>query len=173
VSITHAPIELDATVLADIATRIGRAEWMWRSATHHDPDRRRPVRLLATPAYEVWVIGWTAGQALELHDHGDAAGLVLVLEGTLDETVLEDGVLIDQRLVTGRFRHLPRGIVHAVANGGSAPATSLHVYSPPLTQLTRFDPTTLRPTEVERVDNEAPVHPRSTASMLLHLHADD
>ena len=63
---------------------------LWSAVVRHDPDGRRPVRLIATERYEVWVIGWTTGQHVGVHDHGDSAGAFVVTEGELTE-VLPDG----------------------------------------------------------------------------------
>src|SRR5262245_43575661 len=52
---------LPPAVLADIAAGFAAATPLWSGAARHDPAGRRPVRLLATGRYEVWVIGWTAG----------------------------------------------------------------------------------------------------------------
>src|SRR4051812_34140389 len=42
-------------------------------------EARSFVRLLATPAYEAWLIAWGSSGALDLHDHGGAAGAVHVV----------------------------------------------------------------------------------------------
>jgi quercetin dioxygenase-like cupin family protein len=125
--------------LADIAIGIGRSP-LWPGVVIHDPAGRRPVRLLATDAYEVWVIGWLAEQRLSLHDHGDSAGFLTVVEGRLDEVEidLETGERLTHPLGRGSIRWLPPGTVHGVANRASAPATSIHVYSPPLTSMTSY-----------------------------------
>ena len=47
------------------------------------------------------------------------------------------------------------GAVHDVVNQAAEPATSIHVYSPPLTQMTYYDPETLRPVETVRVRGRA------------------
>ena len=157
---------LDPAVLADIAVGLGCAEPLWRAVVRHQ-DERRPVRLLATDAYEAWVIGWRPDQGLDLHDHGDSAGVVLVVEGELHERALTDGVLVDDLLPTGRVRWLPPGIIHAVTGAGDGPATSIHVYSPPLTGMTRFDDD-LAPVGFDLLDDEEPVLPASAAGSLLH-----
>ena len=42
--------------------------------------------------FEGWVIGWPPGGAVELHDHGESGGAVVVADGELVEMVLaEDG----------------------------------------------------------------------------------
>lgn len=148
------PIE----VLTDIATGIARAPMWWRQHAHHSPERRRPVRLLATEAYEVWVIGWTAGQGVELHDHGDSAGALLVVEGELAELALvPDGTLRRTALRPGSVKELPVGLVHDVVCTTAVDTTSIHVYSPPLTTMRRWDPVTLEPGDVEVVEPEVPV----------------
>src|SRR5215510_5265752 len=84
---------LPAAVLADIVSGLAAARDLWGAVVCHDPGGRRPVRLLATEAYEVWVIGWTTGQRVELHDHGRSAGALLVVEGTLVEVLPQPGGL--------------------------------------------------------------------------------
>lgn len=103
---------------------------------------RSYARLLATVAYEVWLIAWAAKGALELHDHGGSGGAVCVAEGELIETFTD---LIDRhplRSVTmapGSPLALSATRVHEVWNPGPAPALSVHVYSPPLRTMTFFD----------------------------------
>ncbi len=158
---------LDPGALADIATGLACAEPLWRAVVRHDEGERRPVRLLATDAYEVWVIGWSPGQTLDLHDHGDSAGVVVVVEGELEERTAVDGELVDDVLRPGRVRWLPPGIVHAVRGTLDGPATSIHVYSPPLDRMTRFDDD-LSPLGIDLMASEEPVLPRGAAGSLLH-----
>lgn len=150
---------LTADALTDIATGIARAQAWWRQHAHHDPASRRPVRLLATDAYEVWVIGWTAGQGVELHDHGDSAGALVVVEGELAELALDvdDGSLRRTALRPGSVHELPVGLVHDIVATTAANTTSIHVYSPPLTSMRCWDPVTLQPSDVEVVQSEEPV----------------
>jgi predicted metal-dependent enzyme (double-stranded beta helix superfamily) len=160
---------LPALVLADIVKGLATARDLWRGAVWHDPGRRRPVRLLASEAYEVWVIGWTTGQHVRPHDHGRSAGAIVVVEGELVEVLPEaGGPMVDHPLAGGRVHHVPVGTVHDVVNRAPAPATSLHVYSPPITSMTYYDPVTLVPVETELVAPTAPVLDPSAASYLLH-----
>jgi predicted metal-dependent enzyme (double-stranded beta helix superfamily) len=62
---------------------------------------------------------------------------------------------------------LPAGVIHEVANVGRAPATSIHVYSPPLTAMTHYD-ATLRPTVTEMVPHEPPAYGVPVESVLDH-----
>src|SRR6266511_2315889 len=73
------PVRLHTAALADIVIGLARAEDLWRPHVLHNPDERARVRLLATPAYEVWLLGWTPGQAVGLHDHGGANAAFVVV----------------------------------------------------------------------------------------------
>ena len=51
------------------------------------PGGRRPVRLVVCDLWEAWVVGWTPGQHVDVHDHGDSAGVLVVVEGDLVEVL--------------------------------------------------------------------------------------
>jgi len=125
---------LDPAVLADIATGLAAARHQWGPAAE-----QVPVRLLATPTYEAWAVPTHPGAELDLHDHGESAAVLVVLDGELHERSVVDGAFVDDVLVPGRLRWVPPGVVHAVANRGDAPVTTVQVFSPPLSSLTRFD----------------------------------
>jgi predicted metal-dependent enzyme (double-stranded beta helix superfamily) len=158
-------------VLADIVGGIAAAPPLWRALVRHDPDGRRPVRLIATERYEVWVIGWATGQHVRLHDHGASAGAFVVTDGELTELLPDRrpaaGGVVERTLGTGRLRHLAVGAVHDVTNRAAAPATSIHAYSPPLTAMTYYD-AALRPVGTEPVAPEEPVLWPAAGSYLLH-----
>lgn len=160
---------LPAHVLADIAAGFAAAEPLWSAVVRHDPTGRRPVRLIATERYEVWVIGWTTDQHVRVHDHGDSAGAVVVTAGELTE-VLPDGRggAIARSLAVGRVRHLAVGVVHDVVNRSPRSATSIHVYSPPLTHMTYYDARTFQPIGSEPVAPERPVLGPSAGAHVLH-----
>ena len=85
------PVTLDVAMLVEIVTGLAAAEALWRPHVTHDAAERARLRLLATPAYEVWLLGWTPGQSVGLHDHGDANGAFVVVDGELVETTLTSG----------------------------------------------------------------------------------
>ena len=80
-----APSPSATDLLVDIASGLAASTALVEAVARHDPLGRRPVRLLATDRYEAWVIGWTTGQRVELHDHGNSVGVIAVTEGTLTE----------------------------------------------------------------------------------------
>jgi predicted metal-dependent enzyme (double-stranded beta helix superfamily) len=160
---------LPAHVLADIAAGFAAARPLWESAVRHDPDGRRPVRLIGTERYEVWVIGWTTGQNVRVHDHGDSTGAFVVTEGELTEVLPSGpGAAVERTLGVGRLRHLALGTVHDVVNRADAPASSIHVYSPPLSTMTYYDSDTFEPVETAAVAPERPVLDDRSGSYVLH-----
>src|SRR5580692_21522 len=55
-----------------------------------DSTSRRWELLASSETFEAWVIGWPPGGTLELHDHGDSAGAVVVAGGELVETLVAE-----------------------------------------------------------------------------------
>lgn len=129
---------LDLDALVAIAQGLAQADGLWRPHVSHDPLSRTSVRLVATDAYEVWLLGWTNGQRVELHDHGGANAAFVVLEGVLDEITLGFAGSTTQRLGVGSVGTVPAGTIHDVVNTQREPATSLHVYSDPLRTMTYY-----------------------------------
>jgi mannose-6-phosphate isomerase-like protein (cupin superfamily) len=103
------------------------------------PTERRYYRALATDAYEAWVICWPSGGSLDLHDHGGSAGAFSVVSGELDEATIDHGDTVVRRYGPGDTTGFGASRIHAVANRGSAPATSVHVYSPPLGSMIYYE----------------------------------
>lgn len=151
--------------MTDIAAGIAQVPEAWQWLIRHDPLKRHPVRLVATEAYEVWVIGWTTGQHVRPHDHGGSAAAVVVTEGELTEVDLSGR---RRTLRPGTARVLGPEVVHDVVNRSDAPATSVHLYSPPLTSMTYYDPTTRGPVETVTIDQEIPVLSAWYGARLLH-----
>ena len=113
--------------------------------------------MVSSAAFEAWAIGWPAGGAIELHDHGDSAGVVVVAAGTLVETTVSergDGRLETDGAVleAGSAISFAATHVHDVANVGIGPAISVHVYAPRLTAMTYYEITDGR-LEATRTDH--------------------
>jgi hypothetical protein len=106
-----------------------------------DPRSARSVRLIATALYDVWLITWPMGSSIGPHDHGTARSVLQIVEGELIESVADQphGSPSQTRIL--RKGDATRGepsLVHDLVNGSDDEATSLHVYSPPLSDLTLF-----------------------------------
>ena len=110
---------------------------------HHDLATARSLRLLATDIYDVWLVTWPPTSGRPFHGHGPVRSVLHVIEGELVEIFSDDG---DARAAGSRL--LRRGesfcatpsFVHDLANQSGVEATTLHVYSPPLTNLMPVDP---------------------------------
>jgi predicted metal-dependent enzyme (double-stranded beta helix superfamily) len=91
--------------------------------------------LLETDHYDAWLIHWPPGTGLEAHDHGGSAGAFAIVSGVLDEDVVESDTVWSRRFVEGESVAFDDHHVHAVVNRSDAPATSVHVYWPPLRSM--------------------------------------
>ena len=124
----------DPCLLAAIASGLARS-------VAGDPPaglERTWEQLVATDAYDAWVIGWPAGTAVGPHDHGGSSGAFTVVRGALVEVIVEpDGSRVAIH-ASGGTRAFGSEVVHDVANAGPEPAVSVHVYSPPLTTMRRY-----------------------------------
>jgi hypothetical protein len=106
-------------------------------------------------AVEIWAIHWPTGQGLELHDHGGSAGALWVVHGTLEEHSVGPGrTLLHRSLPAGSGAAFGSTYVHDVVNRDSAPATSIHAYSPPMASMTFYRQTALG-LEVDRAEYRA------------------
>jgi len=130
---------VDDNMLASIASGLAQVAVPWELRTGEAPADRRFERVLSTAAYDAWVIYWPAGIELELHDHGGSCGAFAVVGGQLDEDSVVDGQRRTVRLAAGQTVAFGPDHVHAVANRTTRPATSIHVYSPPLSTMAFYD----------------------------------
>ncbi|MFG1947211.1 cysteine dioxygenase [Nonomuraea sp. NPDC048826] len=129
---TFAPAALDLgerarALAADLDTWVRRVrldtQERWYERLHHDDD------------HEIWLISWLPGQTTGFHDHGESRGAFAVALGTLRE----HDVAVERELVPGDVREFGRDYVHEVHNDSAAPAVSVHVYSPPLSTMNRYE----------------------------------
>ena len=129
--------------LLEVAEGFARSATSWPGLD--DPAERCWRTIAVTQRFEAWVVAWPVGGAIELHDHGDSAGAVVVVAGRLVETALHpdtDGRLVARSASIGVGGHVQfgPGHVHDVVNDGPGPALSVHVYSPALRSMTYFEP---------------------------------
>jgi hypothetical protein len=119
---------------------------LWRPLVRHDPADRWYVRLQHNPHFEVWLIGWETGQDTALHDHGGSSGAFAVCEGVLTEDWTDRATRLSKpRALRRRVRPAPSrrvfgpSYIHNLVNRGPGSATSIHVYSPPLSSMTYYE----------------------------------
>ena len=98
--------------------------------------------LRRTGEYDLWLIHWGPNSGTPLHDHGDSAGALYVVEGELVERrprrVGSRG-LKRRKLLPYEVRSMSVEHVHSIANESATTATTVHVYSPPLWVMSHYE----------------------------------
>jgi hypothetical protein len=112
------------------------------------------LSLPSGPGMVAWLIAWPPGTGTGWHDHGDAAGAMVIVEGELTERSTEAPAdhdysqslpLLDEngrvrQFAAGQGRAFTPQHVHEVTNDGAVTAYSVHVYSPELALMRRYVP---------------------------------
>ena len=110
---------------------------LWRPHVRFDGDRRHWSRLPTRLDVDVWLLTWLPDQGSDLHDHGDAAAALTVVQGTLTEVRADrSGALSSAQLGAGASHWVAPGVVHDIVNRSTQPAVSIHVYAPRLRHMT-------------------------------------
>ena len=152
---------------AEVRRLAGRpAEWV--SRVRLDPEGRWYEQIHLDGCYEIWLISWLPGQSTGFHDHGQANGAFSVVWGALDECTVSSGPVPSGPVLGGpvpsgpvlggagqprpvsgvTVRPVTQGVVrafgpryvHDVRNSSNGSvAVSIHAYSPPLSEMTRYD----------------------------------
>jgi Cysteine dioxygenase type I len=128
--------------LRRIAAGLARAQDPVPLSPEGDPQAPRSVRLLATAFYDVWLITWPDRSGLEAHDHGHVRSVMHVVVGELIEVFADRVKPRDpavRMLRQGSLTPADPSVVHSLTNRSGVDATTLHVYSPPLIDVTYFD----------------------------------
>jgi predicted metal-dependent enzyme (double-stranded beta helix superfamily) len=115
----------------------------WHALARHDAAERWSLRLAVAADHDVWLIGWAPGQGVELHDHAGSSGAFVVVGGELVEQAAgrENVAPLGRRgLTAGMALAFGPGHIHRVANESTEPATSIHLYSPPLSAMDFYVP---------------------------------
>jgi len=149
---------LGARQLAEVVRRLAASPAEWLTRVRLNPAGRWYERIHLDDSHEVWVISWLPGQETGFHDHGGSAGAFAVVWGTLIERRVVGGVTTGQVLAkpvgASGTRSFGARYIHDVRNAAtSAVAVSVHAYSPPLPQMTRYQ---LTPGGLVRLGTEGP-----------------
>lgn len=128
---------LAADHLADLARTLAEAPGSWVDRVRLNPEHRWYERYRQDDDHEIWLISWLPGQSTGFHDHGGSRGAFAVALGSLTE----DDLIGSRTLRAGEVRGFGPDHIHHVYNDSTAPAVSVHAYSPPLTVMNRYDRT--------------------------------
>ena len=132
-------------------------------------SERTWVLLAVTDLFEAWAIGWPPGGKIELHDHGQSRGAVVVASGALTETTVRPttrGVALTgtHRISVGEHRQFGPRYVHDLSNDSEEEALSVHVYGPRLTAMTYYELDRHGRLGAVRAEQVPPVGPFDTTS---------
>jgi predicted metal-dependent enzyme (double-stranded beta helix superfamily) len=136
--------QFGARQLGDVVRRLAASPADWLTRVRLNPAGRWYERIHLDDSHEVWLISWLPGQATGFHDHGGSAGAFAVVLGTLTERRVAGGVATGQVLAkpvgAGGSRAFGPRYIHDVRNAAAASvAVSVHAYSPPLPEMTRYE----------------------------------
>jgi predicted metal-dependent enzyme (double-stranded beta helix superfamily) len=129
--------DLTPDELSALAEELAGRPELWEGLVRHSPDERVYVRLRRDHHLEVWLICWMPSQDTGLHDHDLSAGAVQVIAGRLAEDRMRLGraELDTTEYAAGQGFRFDASRIHNVRHAGDGPATSLHLYSPPLWRM--------------------------------------
>jgi cysteine dioxygenase type I len=109
---------------------------LWIELIRHDSSQRHYEELLRDAHLTAWLICWLDEQDTGFHDHDVSSGAVAVVGGAVrEERLAIDGAPRHRTLAAGESFHFSAADIHRVTHAGSAPAVTLHAYSPPLLRM--------------------------------------
>jgi hypothetical protein len=128
--------DLDGAELRDLVGRIAGDPGQWRPLVRRDGAARHFEQLWCDEHVGVWVISWASGNDTGFHDHDLSRGAVAVVEGELiEERLVVGGTPREIRHRAGERFEFDASHVHRMRHDASAPAVSIHAYSPPLSRM--------------------------------------
>jgi predicted metal-dependent enzyme (double-stranded beta helix superfamily) len=135
---------LGARQLAEVVQRTTATPAEWLGRVRLNAAGRWYEQIHLDDVHEIWVISWLPGQETGFHDHGGAAGAFGLVWGTLMESRVvgasATGQVLAKPVGVGRVRSFGPRYIHNVRNAAkSAVAVSVHAYSPPLSEMTRYE----------------------------------
>ena len=128
---------------AESLSPLQRARWyvarpfLWKELCTPLAEGRRYHLLDSSETAEVWLIAWSPGVRLEMHDHGGVSGAFFVVQGTLLERWMRksdelQGEVQERLLLRGQSVAFDAGHLHEVSNPSESVAFSIHAYRPRL-----------------------------------------
>jgi cysteine dioxygenase len=98
-----------------------------------------------SPQFELLVLCWEPGHKTTVHDHAGSLNFIRVHSGELTSRLFEklpgSGLVVasEGRLAPPDHASVDRPEIHQLANASRDRLVTVHVYAPPLTQLTVYD----------------------------------
>jgi hypothetical protein len=121
--------------LANLVLQFASSEG-WMDRVRLRVEHRWYEQLYQGPDHDIWVISWLPGQSTGFHDHGESSGAFVVATGVLEEHRPGEHAVVVQ---PGKPRAFGPDYAHDVRNVSLAPAVSIHAYSPPLSNMNKYE----------------------------------
>jgi rhodanese-related sulfurtransferase/mannose-6-phosphate isomerase-like protein (cupin superfamily) len=121
--------------LANLVLQFASSEG-WMDRVRLRVEHRWYEQLYQGPDHDIWVISWLPGQSTGFHDHGESSGAFVVATGVLEEHRPGEQAVV---LQPGKPRAFGPDYAHDVRNVSLAPAVSIHAYSPPLSNMNKYE----------------------------------
>ncbi len=137
----HGHIRLPPRQLGVLTGAVIANRQLWEDLVVEDPDHRWYLPLHRSETCDVWLLAWRPGQDTDWHDHGGSSGSFCVADGVLLEQLRTGGGhrVRTRRLSASDLIFFGPAHVHNVSHAGTAPAVSVHAYSPPLVTMTYYE----------------------------------
>ena len=133
--ITKREEQLTVAELDELVRELASRPAEWITQVRLDSEGRWYQRIQLSDQHEVWLISWLPGQSTGFHDHGGSAGAFAVVWGSLEEHQAGASRVVE----AGAARSFgPKYIHDVVNNAAGSVAVSVHAYSPPLSEMTRY-----------------------------------
>jgi predicted metal-dependent enzyme (double-stranded beta helix superfamily) len=132
--------DLSAAELEQFVRELADHPELWIDSVRHDATQRVYEELLSDAHVTAWLICWMDDHDTGYHDHDVSAGAVAVVGGRVCEERLAIGGEPRKRtFAAGEAFNFSPADIHRVRHGGSDPAVTLHVYSPPLARMGAYE----------------------------------
>jgi len=135
----------------DLVDRLRLSDELVESRTRFLDDAYARNLVLRTPHFELLVLCWRPGQHSTIHDHAGALNAIRVRSGELTSRVFRPAAgaapgggpvdfVSEERVGPGDpLVGVDRGGIHQLADTSGEPLVTVHVYAPPLLELTVYD----------------------------------
>ena len=126
-------MSLSPAALEQFVAELAATPERWRHAVRHANDVRVYEQIWDDQEVNAWLICWSEDQDTGFHDHDESSAAIAVISGQVREDRLRLGRPPRSRVLgPGSIFTVPAVAIHRVLHAGTAPAVTLHAYSPPL-----------------------------------------
>jgi quercetin dioxygenase-like cupin family protein len=126
-------MSLGPAQLERFVAELAAAPERWRHTVRHASDVRVYEQIWDDDEVNAWLICWSEDQDTGFHDHDESSAAIAVISGQVREDRLRLGQAPRSRVLgPGSVFTVPAVAIHRVLHAGTAPAVTLHAYSPPL-----------------------------------------